>query len=607
MLALGWRYRAGCVAVVFQQCLLVAIGLWSLGLTGLAIDYIRATVDPISATPQWPLGLRPPESWSPRLVVAAIAGAILFLAALHTWARYIAAVRAADLTQRIVVQLRSDVYEKLQRLSFRFYDRHESGSIINRVTGDVQGVRLFVDGVMIQVIVTGLTLAVYLGYMLSVHVPLTLACLATTPIMWFASMRFSRKVRPAYQRNRAASDKLVLALSENVQGMHVVKSFNCQDREIAKFVAANEEVKNGKYEVFRKLSIFQPSIGFLAQLNLLILMGYGGRLVLQGELLLGEGLFVFANLLNQFATQVGNLANISNSIQSSITGAERVFEVLDAPLEVDNVPETPRRKAMAGHLRFEHVDFAYQPGKPVLAAIDFEARPGQCIAIAGATGSGKSTLVSLLPRFYDPTAGRVLIDSVDVRDWHLDDLRRNIGIVFQDSFLFSHSVAANIAFGHPEATREQIERAARTAAAHEFIEQLPDGYDTIIGEYGCNLSGGQRQRLAIARALLLEPPILILDDASSAVDPETEHEMLDAMARAMHGRTTLVIAHRMSTLRRADRIIVLDHGRIVQQGTHAELLAMPGYYRHAAAIQSARAHEVTAMPHFGFSNLREVV
>jgi ATP-binding cassette subfamily B protein len=242
-------------------------------------------------------------------------------------------------------------------------------------------------------------------------------------------------------------------------------------------------------------------------------------------------------------------------------------------------------------VRFENVDFGYLPGGNVLREIEFEAKPGQCIAIVGATGAGKSTLLSLIPRFYDASRGRVTIDGIDVRQFDLDQLRRSIGLVFQESFLFSNTVAANIAFGNPQATREQIERAAKIAAAHEFIVQLPEGYDTVIGEYGSNLSGGQRQRLAIARAILLEPPILILDDALASVDPETEHEIMAAMEGAMRGRTTFVVAHRLSTLRRADWVLVLDEGRIVQSGTHDDLMQQDGHYLEAALLQCVDANE----------------
>jgi ATP-binding cassette subfamily B protein len=335
--------------------------------------------------------------------------------------------------------------------------------------------------------------------------------------------------------------------------------------------------------------LFQPGIGMLTQINMVVLLGYGGYLVIQGELPLGAGMFVFANLLQQFANQVGQVSNIADSIQTCLTGAGRVFEVLDAPLEVENIERPIRPTRIRGDVRFERVEFGYRATLPVVDGIDLEARPGQCVAIVGATGAGKSTLLSLIPRFYDATRGRVLVDGIDVRQLDLDTLRRSVGLVFQESFLFSNTVAANIAFGHPEASREQIERAAKIAAAHDFICELPNGYDTVIGEYGANLSGGQRQRLAIARAILLEPPILILDDALASIDPGTEHEILHAMEAAMRGRTTFVIAHRLSTLRRADLVIVLEEGRIVERGTHDQLMRRDGHYLTSARIQAADA------------------
>ena len=569
-----------------QQSLLVVLALAQLGLTGLGIDVIRSHLTAGSAPPHWPFGWTPP-AWSPLGLVALIAGVIFGLALIHATLRYRSAVTMSNLVLRIVIQLRTAVYDKLQRLSFRFFDAHQSGAIINRVAGDVQAVRMFVDQVLIQVLTVVLSLAVYLAYMLSLNVPLTLACLATTPLLWWEAARFSRRVRPGYLRNGDLNDRLVLTLSENIQGAHVVKGFGRQEQEIEKFKTGNRAVLNQMHWIFWRISLFQPTIGFLTQLNMVVLLGYGGWLVINGQFPLGAGLFVFANLLQQFANQVSTVTNIANSVQTSLTGAQRVFEILDAPLEVQNVPEPVRPAKIRGAVRFEGVRFAYRPENVVLDGIDLDVRPGQCVAIVGATGAGKSTLLSLLPRFYDVSAGRITIDGIDVRQLDLDQLRRSVGLVFQDSFLFSNTAAANIAFGRPEATMDEIRRAAKIAAADEFIDKLPHGYDTIIGEYGANLSGGQRQRLAIARAILLEPPILILDDALASVDPGTEHEILAAMEAAMRGRTTFVIAHRLSTLRRADLVVVLDGGRIVQCGTHEQLLGGEGHYLDSARLQMA--------------------
>jgi len=326
-------------------------------------------------------------------------------------------------------------------------------------------------------------------------------------------------------------------------------------------------------------------VGFLTRINMMVLLGYGGWLVAQGRLPLGAGLVVFAGLLEQFSGQVNNVATIVNSVQQSLIGARRVFEILDAPIEVKSAPDALRRPRLAGAVTFENVSFAYDGADAVVRDINLDVRPGQCIAILGATGAGKSVLMSLIPRFFDPTAGRVLLDGVDVRRLHLDDVRRNIGLVFQESFLFSNTVAANIAFGHPNATRDQVEQAARIAAAHDFITALPQGYDTVLGESGNSLSGGQRQRLAIARAVLLQPPILLLDDPTAAIDSETEHEIFEALDRAIAGRTTFIVAHRLSTLRRADLILVMEDGRIVQRGTHEELMGQPGPYLRVANLQ----------------------
>jgi ATP-binding cassette subfamily B protein len=490
MLGLAWLYRWGCIKVLALQICVLSLGLAGLGLFGLGIDTIRFAVDPTGKAPIYPLGLQPAAS--PAQTVCLIALAILVLALLRAGVSYVYTLATSYLVQaEIVVDLRAQVYAKLQRISFRFFDENESGSIINRVTGDVQNVRLFVDGVILQTVVLILSLSVYLFYMLHIHVQLTLACLASTPLLAILTWIYMGKVRPAAVRTRELSDSLVRTLSENVQGIQVVKGFAREAEEIEKFGRANHNVREQQNWTFWLSSVFSPLISFIPQFNMVVLLCYGGYLLSRDpNFSLGQGIIVFAGLLRQVEAQVTNIATIANSAQQSLTGAQRVFEILDAPVDIQSKPDPVRLRRAEGNLRFENVSFGYRAEEPVLQDIDFEVPAGSVIAITGANGAGKSTLMSLIPRFYDADQGRVLLDGVDVRDLDVDDLRLNIGLVFQESFLFSHTVAANIAFGNPKATREQIERAARIASAHDFIMELPDGYDTILGERGSGLSVG---------------------------------------------------------------------------------------------------------------------
>ena len=594
LFALTWRYRLGCLKVVTLQLVLLSMGILGLSFTGVGIDYIRHQVLGAPLGPN-PLHVALPVGWPPLHVLALLAGLILVLALGRALLNYAYAVSVNRLVQQqLVVDLRAEAYEKLQRLSFRFFDANTTGSIITRVTSDVQAVRMFVDQVLIQSVIMVVSLTVYVAYMASLSPTLTLACLATTPLLWVMSAWFSKKIQPAYAHNRTLVEKMVQALAESVQGIAVTKGFGRETEDRARFDAANQACYDQQLGIFWRVSLFSPAVGFLTRINMMVLLGYGGWLVIQGRLPLGAGLVVFAGLLEQFSGQVNNIATIVNSVQQSLIGARRVFEILDAPVEVQNASAPVRRPRLDGAVRLDRVSFSYSGIDPVLRDLDLDVRPGQCVAILGTTGAGKSVLMSLIPRFYDPTAGCVLIDGIDARRLHLDDLRRGIGIVFQESFLFSNTIAANIAFGHPGATSAQIEKAARIAAAHDFITALPQGYDTILGESGATLSGGQRQRLAIARAVLLEPAILLLDDPTAAIDSETEHEIFEALDRAIAGRTTFIVAHRLSTLRRADFIIVMDDGRIVQRGTHEQLMRQPGPYLRVASLQLVDGRELQA-------------
>lgn len=572
--------------MICLQLALLTTGLLGLGFTGVGIDYLNAVLNPSAPAVRWPLGLSLPQSWAPMTVIGVIAVIVVVAAVLRGLLTWAAGVSLAQLVHRkVVAELQAAVFSKLQHLAFQFFDRQSSGAIINRATGDIQAIRTFVDTVLIQTLVTVISLAVYIGYMLSIHASLTLACLATLPALWVACVIFSRLVHPEYVRNRELFDRMILTLGECVQGMNVIKGFS-REREMGeRFEGDNRAVKDQQQRIFWRVSTFSPAIDLLTQINLVVLLIYGGKLVIDGALPLGAGLIVFAGLLQQFSNQVSTTAQIANGVQESLTGARRVFEILDAPMGVQSPPNPLRPEALSGAVRLEGVTFAYEEGSPVLCDVSFAVAPGECIAVVGETGSGKSALLSLIPRFYDPVRGRVLIDGHDVRDFDVQWLRRRVSVVFQESFLFSDTVAANICFGRADATKEDMIAAAKAARAHAFIEALPQGYETVLGESGVDLSGGQRQRLAIARALLTNPSILLLDDPTAAIDPETEDEILSAIEQAIAGRTTFIVAHRLSTLRRANRILVLERGRIVQAGTHAELVRVSGTYRRAALHQ----------------------
>jgi len=585
--AMTWRHWGGCLTLIAQQSSLVLLSLAGLGGIGLGIDYVRHILEHTDTAPGFPFGWQPPLSWKPMQVLAVLSAWVFGVAMLRAWLSYRAALTNSRLGQgKIVVGLRSEVYAKMQRLSFRFFDANTTGPLINRVTGDTQAVRLFLDGVVVQSVNTLLAFAFYLVCLLRIHPGLTLACLLPLPFVWLTVIIFSGWLRRDYNVNRDLVDKLVLTFEELMRGISIVKAFALEPWAKQRFDEANDAVRVQKRGVFFKLSLLHPLVGLLNHLSMAVLLGYGGWLAIEGRIPLGTGLVVFAGVLQQLAAQVNAIASIADNLQQTLAGAQRVFEIIDTQPEVRDAPNAAALDRARGELAFENVSFAFKENNTVLHDINFAVKSGERIAIVGPTGAGKSALIHLIPRFYDPDAGCVRLDGRDLREWKLEDVRKQVGLVFQESFLFSASVAANIAFGKPDATREQIERAARLAAAHEFIERLPQGYDSLVQENGSNFSGGQRQRLALARALILDPAILILDDPTAAVDTETEAEILRALDSAMKGRTCFIIAHRLGAVKYADRIVVLDQGRIVATGTHEELSAREGYYRDALLAQS---------------------
>ena len=434
LLSLTWNYKGRAALVLFLQLLVLVAGLAVLKMTGLGIDFIRFTLDPNNPAvkpPLWPLGFVPPPSWTAMQTVWAVGLCILALAAVRGLLQYAYAWNLANLIERkLIVDLRTTVCDKLQRLSFRFFDDHASGSIINRVTGDSRMVAIFINNVLIQGVVVVLTLSVFLFYMFSTHTTLTLACLATTPVLVVTAVQFSRKVHPAYLKSRDLSDHLIGVYSECIQGIHVVKGFNLEEEEKKKFTNANRRLMDHQIALFGTVSRFGPTMDFLTQINLVVLLAFGGLLVVRGEFPFGTGLVVFAVLLQQFGAQLNAISSMADNAQQGLVGARRVFEVLDAPIEIRNAPDARDPGRLRGRVTFDHVHFEFDPGQPVLSDVSFTVEPGQCVAILGPTGSGKSVLLSLIPRFYDPTRGRVFLDGCDARSLDLDGLRRNIGKVF---------------------------------------------------------------------------------------------------------------------------------------------------------------------------------
>lgn len=593
MLAFALQYRRQCVILLVLQTALMVTAILAVQLGGFALDWVqfRLTNRDIVAnsleTPPVIYGWSPPLTWSGGLQMFSLGLILLAIGLIRAFLNFAYAIENGRLINlKMVVDLRIAVYDKMQQLSFRFFDANASSTLINRLTGDIHATRSFVDGVVIQLTILVLSLVSYFVAMLRIHVGLTIACLATTPLLWWITNLFSKRIRPEYDKNRELFDAMTLVVAENAEGQQTVKAFGRQQAEIEKYRNASMNVQQQQRSIFWQVSVYTPTVQFLTQINLVILLGYGGFLVTQGQLAIGSGIVVFAGLLQQFSSQITALSGITNTIQQSLTGARRVFEILDSPVEI----VSPKKDAhlpnkVTGEIAFRNVSFGYHEDNLTLQGIDLFIAAGETVAILGPVGAGKTTLLSLIPRFYDPTSGTIELDGVNLKKWDLPKLRRSIGIVFQETFLFSNTIAANIAFGSPTASIEQIVQAAKTACADEFIRELPQGYETVLGEFGLTLSGGQRQRLAIARALVLDPPILLLDDPTASIDPETEHEILEAMKKSLSGRTSFIIAHRLATLQQADRVIVIEGGQIVQQGTHRSLIEIPGLYRDVAVSQ----------------------
>lgn len=480
-------------------------------------------------------------------------------------------------SQSVAYDLRNALHAKLAGLSFSFHDRSETGQLLSRAIQDVERIR-FLTGRAILRLTEGGVLALGTAIMLVWMNPgLAALALLTVPLLGYRAFVFGKQMRPLSLTIQQQLATLTTRLEQNLRGARVVRAFAQEPAEIARFDEENEKWFNLSARQARLQAANEPLLNLIANFGTVGIIGFGGWLTIQGRLTLGE-LVAFSTYVGQLIQPIRRVGNIIPMLAMAAAAGERIFEILDAESEIREAPDAVPLPAVQGHVRFENVSFAYFRRHKVLSDVSFEARPGQVIALLGATGSGKSTIINLIPRFYDPTEGRITIDGHDIRGVTLNSLRDQVGIVLQETLLFAAPIRENIAFGRPDATDAEIIAAARAAQAHAFIMATADGYDTHVGERGITLSGGQKQRVAIARALLKDPRILILDDATASVDTETEHLIQQALARLMEGRTSFVIAQRLSTLRRADLILVLERGRIAARGTHEELLRTSGLY-----------------------------
>lgn len=486
--------------------------------------------------------------------------------------------------QKVVIDIRESVYRHLQRLSLSYFEKRQTGSIMSYITNDVSALQSALVENLIDMVTEGMTLIGSIGFMFYLHWKLALLTMVIIPLVAHTINLFGRKLRVASRIMQEKAADITSVLQETISAVRVIKSFVREDYEIERFNRENYYNFRAQMKTSQLMATLTPIIEFLAALAVTVIIWYGGREVISGNLTAGS-LIAFLIYAVNLSNPVKRLSRVYANIQRALAAAQRVFDVLDTEPEIQDVPGATPLPSIQGHVEFHKVDFAYKTGNLALENISFDAKAGQVVAIVGPSGAGKTTIANLVPRFYDTCSGHIAIDGYDIKKVTLQSLRTQIGIVPQETVLFNGTVYENILYGDLDAAKEQVIAAAKSANAHTFIESMPQGYETQIGERGSKLSGGQRQRISIARAILKNPRILILDEATSALDTESEKLVQDALDKLMIGRTSFVIAHRLSTVQRADMILVMEKGRIVERGTHSELIESGGLYSKLYQVQ----------------------